>query len=122
MPQHILVVDDSASIRKMVEFSLKTKGFKVTTCPDGQEAYEQILMQQFALVILDVNMPRMDGFELLKRLRGNPDLAALPVVMLTTEGQAEDKERALAAGATEYMVKPFKPTELLETVQRVVTS
>jgi len=119
MEKKILSVDDSSSIRKMVEFSLKSKGYLVTTAENGLEALELLAQDQFDAVILDINMPRMDGFECLKRTRANEAYAAIPVVMLTTEGQEQDKEKALALGAQHYLVKPFKPSELIAKVGKL---
>ncbi len=121
MPKNILAVDDSPSVRKLVEFSLKRAGFLVTTAQDGQEALEIIVRERFDAVILDVNMPRLDGFEFLKRVKANESLASIPVVMLTTEGHDMDKEQASKLGAAAYIVKPFKPTALLELMDEVLT-
>jgi len=116
MSARILIVDDSPSIRKMIEFALKTRGYTVVVTVDGQQALETLSRGQFDLVILDINMPRLDGISLLKIVRERPEWRDLTVLMLTTEGQDSDRDRALALGATDYMVKPFKPTELLDRV------
>jgi two-component system, chemotaxis family, chemotaxis protein CheY len=121
MTRKILAVDDSPSVRKLVEFTLKRGGFLVTTAQDGQEALEIIVREKFDAVILDVNMPRLDGFEFLKRIKANESLTMIPVVMLTTEGHDMDKEQASKLGATAYLVKPFKPTALLELMNEVLT-
>ena len=118
----LLTVDDSPSVRKLVEFTLKAKGFKVTPAGDGQEALELMAKEQFDAVILDINMPRMDGLELLKKMKGDDAFASIPVVMLTTEGQDEDKDKAVALGATAYIVKPFKPTQLLGLIEKILPS
>lgn len=121
MTKKILAVDDSPSVRKLVEFSLKRGGFLVTTAQDGQEALDIIVRDVFDAVILDVNMPRLDGFEFLRRIKANDSLAPIPVIMLTTEGHDMDKERARELGATAYLVKPFKPTMLLELMNEVLS-
>jgi len=121
MTRKILAVDDSPSVRKLVEFTLKRGGFLVTTAQDGQEALEIIVRESFDAVILDVNMPRLDGFEFLKRIKANESLAMIPFVMLTTEGHDMDKEQASKLGASAYLVKPFKPTALLELMNEVLT-
>jgi two-component system chemotaxis response regulator CheY len=121
MTKKILAVDDSPSVRKLVEFSLKRGGFLVTTAQDGQEALDIVARESFDAVILDVNMPRLDGFEFLRRVKANESLASIPVVMLTTEGHDMDKERARELGATAYLVKPFKPTMLLELMNEVLS-
>ena len=119
MGKKILAVDDSSSIRKMVEFTLKSKGFKVTTAVDGQEALEFLAKELPDAVILDINMPRMDGFEFLKKIKSDDAYSALPVMMLTTEGQDEDRETAQSLGAGHYIVKPFKPSELIAAVEKL---
>jgi two-component system, chemotaxis family, chemotaxis protein CheY len=119
MGKKILAVDDSSSIRKMVEFALKSKGFKVTTAEDGQEAYEFLAKELPDAIILDINMPRMDGFEFLRKIKADDAYSALPVMMLTTEGQDKDRERAQSLGAGHYIVKPFKPSELIAAVEKL---
>ena len=120
MPTKVLVVDDSNSVRKMVEFALKSRGFGVVAAQDGQEALETLQTDQFDLVVLDINMPCLDGLSFLKIVRTELENTSLPILMLTTEGQESDRDKALALGATDYMVKPFKPTELLEHVGRLL--
>ena len=122
MENKILSVDDSSSIRKMVAYTLKSRGYSVTSAMDGQEALESLAKERFDGIILDINMPRMDGFTLLKKIRSEKHTASIPVIMLTTEGQERDKEEALALGASAYIVKPFKPSELVQVVEDVVGS
>lgn len=120
MSKSILAVDDSSSVRKMVKFALRTKGHEVVTAADGQEGLEKLMEGDYHLIILDINMPRLDGFGLLKQLKRMPERADIPILMLTTEGQEEDRDRALSMGVTTYMVKPFKPTELISTVEKMI--
>jgi two-component system chemotaxis response regulator CheY len=118
----ILSVDDSPSVRKLVEFTLKSKGFQVASAGDGQEALEIMAEEQFDAIILDINMPRMDGLEFLQK-RGQDDAhASIPVIVLTTEGLEGDRDRAMELGATAYIVKPFKPTQLLGLIDEVLAS
>ncbi len=117
----ILVVDDSSSVRKMVEYALKSRGYAVVGAEDGENALEILGREGFDLMILDVNMPRMDGLTLLQFIRARGEWQTLPVMMLTTEGQESDRERALAMGATAYLTKPFKPTELLALVASLLS-
>jgi two-component system, chemotaxis family, chemotaxis protein CheY len=112
----VLAVDDSNSIRQMLQFALKSRGYGVIPAGDGVEALEALERGHLDLMVLDINMPRLDGLSLLKLLRERPEWQALPVLVLTTEGQDADRDRALALGATDYMRKPFKPTELLDRV------
>lgn len=120
MPASILAVDDSMSVRRMVEFALKSRGHAVVTTADGQEALEALERDQFDLVVLDINMPRLDGLSFLKMVRERPEWADLLILVLTTEGQDADRDRAMALGANDYMAKPFKPTELLERVAELL--
>lgn len=120
MGKNILAVDDSSGVRKMVKFALKTKGHDVVTAVDGREGLEKLMERDYELIILDINMPRLDGFGLLDKLKRIPEKADIPILMLTTEGQEEDKDKALGMGANTYMVKPFKPTELISTVERML--
>lgn len=122
MKKRMLIVDDSPSVRKLVEFTLKAKGFQVSSAGDGQEALELAAKEQFDAIILDINMPRMNGFEFLHKMRADVAYASIPIIMLTTEGQDEDKDKAVELGATAYIVKPFKPTQLLAFLEKIVPS
>jgi two-component system chemotaxis response regulator CheY len=117
MSAKILVIDDSMSIRKMIEFALKSRHYAVRLAADGQEGLDILEGgERFDLVILDINMPRMDGLTLLQTMRQKAAWSRIPVLILTTEGEESDRDRALRTGATGYKVKPFKPTELLDQV------
>jgi two-component system, chemotaxis family, chemotaxis protein CheY len=118
--QSILAVDDSASMRQMVSFTLKGAGYHVIEAADGQEAYEKAMTQSVDLVLTDQNMPRMDGVTLVKNLRGLPSYASTPILILTTESGDEMKSKGKAAGATGWLVKPFDPSRLLEVIRKVI--
>ncbi len=120
MSKKMLTVDDSPSVRKLVKFTLKVKGIQVSSAADGVEALELMKQEDFDAIILDINMPRMNGMEFLKSIKANDQYASIPVIMLTTEGQDDDKDKAIALGATAYMVKPFKPTQLLTLLEKIV--
>ena len=120
MSKHILVVDDSVSIRQMVEMTLKGAGYTVTTAQDGQEAFDKCKSQQFNFVLTDQNMPRMDGLTLIKSLRGLANYRTIPIVVLTTEAGDDMKAKGRAAGATGWMVKPFDPQKLLAVSSKVL--
>jgi len=120
MKKRVLIVDDSPSVRKLVEFTLKSKGFEVTPAEDGLQALELMGKEQFDAIILDINMPRMDGLKFLEKMRPDDAYASTPVIVLTTEGLEEDRDRAMELGATAYMVKPFKPTQLLGFVDKML--
>jgi two-component system chemotaxis response regulator CheY len=118
--QSILAVDDSASMRQMVSFTLKGAGYNVIEAADGQEALEKARAQQVDLVLTDQNMPRMDGITLVKQLRAMHAFAATPMLILTTESSEEMKAKGKAAGATGWLVKPVDPAKLLDVVKRVI--
>jgi two-component system chemotaxis response regulator CheY len=122
MSKKILTVDDSPSVRKMVEFSLKSKGYAMGSAGDGLEALDLLSQEPFDAIILDVNMPRMNGLEFLEKRLENDQIAAIPVIMLTTEGQDEDRDKAISLGATAYIVKPFKPSQLLDLLEEFLQS
>ncbi|MDD3764653.1 MAG: response regulator [Nevskiales bacterium] len=117
----ILAVDDSASMRQMVAFTLKSAGYDVAEAPDGAEALEMAKKEKFNLVLCDVNMPNMDGISLVKALRQLPDYKFTPLLMLTTEAGPEKKQEGKQAGATGWLVKPFNPEQLVTTIQRVLS-
>ncbi|VAX07723.1 Chemotaxis regulator - transmits chemoreceptor signals to flagellar motor components CheY [hydrothermal vent metagenome] len=116
----IMAVDDSASMLQMVAFTLKGAGFDVVEASDGQQALDIAKTRGVDLVITDVNMPRMDGISLIKELRGLPSYRFTPLLMLTTESSPEKKQQGKAAGATGWIVKPFNPEQLLNTVKKVL--
>ena len=122
MSKRILIVDDSPSVRKLVEFTLKSKGFQVHAAEDGLAALELMSKEQFDAIILDINMPRMDGLKFLQEMRPDEAYASTPVIVLTTEGLEEDRDRAMELGATAYIVKPFKPTQLLTFIEKIFTA
>ncbi|ENH4364294.1 response regulator [Vibrio fluvialis] len=116
----ILAVDDSISIRQMVSHTLIDAGYEVETANDGREALTKAQSTKFDVVISDVNMPNMGGFELVKAIRGNPQYKFIPILMLTTETSMEKKQEGKLAGATGWLVKPFNPDTLLKTLKRVL--
>ena len=116
----ILAADDSASMREMVRMSLCSAGFDVTSAADGDEALRLAAQTAFDLVLLDVNMPVRDGFEVIRALRAEPDYRHTPILMLTTENSADRKREGKSAGATGWIVKPFDPAQLIATVHRVL--
>jgi len=116
----ILAVDDSASMRQMVAFTLKSAGFDVTEAEDGKVALGLAQQGKYNLVLCDVNMPNMDGLALVKALRQLPDYKFTPMLMLTTESTPEKKLEGKAAGATGWLVKPFNPEQLVATIKKVL--
>jgi two-component system chemotaxis response regulator CheY len=120
MSIRVLAVDDSASMRQMVAFTLKSAGFDVTEAEDGRVALGLAQKDRFGLVLADVNMPNMDGLALVRALRGLPNYKFTPMLMLTTESGPEKKAEGKAAGATGWLVKPFNPEQLIATIKRVL--
>jgi two-component system, chemotaxis family, chemotaxis protein CheY len=118
--QSILAVDDSASMRQMVAFTLKGAGYNVIEAADGQEALDKARGAKVDLVLTDQNMPKMDGITLVKNLRGMPSYNGTPILILTTESSDEMKAKGRAAGATGWLVKPFDPGKLLAVIQKVI--
>jgi CheY-like chemotaxis protein len=120
MPIHILAVDDDAGIRRLVQLNLQRAGFRVSTAVDGMEALDVIQADRPQLVVTDIMMPRLDGIELLRRIRSDPDTADIRVVMLTARSQDADIHEGERSGAQAYIPKPFNPRQLLEVVQETV--
>lgn len=120
MSKTILTVDDSTTMRQMIAFTLTQAGFTVLETADGQEALELARTKGADLVITDVNMPRMDGITLVRELRQLGTYKFTPILVLTTESTPEMKAKGKEAGATGWIVKPFSPEKLLETVNKVL--
>ncbi|MDX8380040.1 MAG: response regulator [Gallionella sp.] len=120
MAKIVLTVDDSASIRQMVAFTLKSAGYTVVEAEDGQAGLAKAKATAVNLVLTDQNMPKMDGLTLIKALRGLPQYKATPILMLTTESGDAMKAKGKAAGATGWLVKPFDPQKLLDVVKKVI--
>lgn len=120
MAKTILTVDDSASIRQMVSFTLKSSGYEVTEAVDGQDGLDKAKAKAYDLILSDQNMPRMDGLTLIKNLRALPQYRSVPILMLTTESGDAMKSAGKAAGATGWLVKPFDPQKLVEVVKKVI--
>jgi two-component system chemotaxis response regulator CheY len=120
MNKTIMTVDDSTSIRQLVSLTVKQAGYQVTEATDGKDALLKLNGANVHMVIADLNMPNMDGIELIRRLRADPACKFIPIVMLTTESQSEKKQEGKSAGATGWIVKPFKPEQLLAVVKKVL--
>ncbi|MFH2066458.1 MAG: response regulator [Pseudomonadota bacterium] len=120
MSKIIMTADDSASIRQMVGFTLKQAGYDVIEAVDGRDALNKITNSTIHMLLTDLNMPNMDGIELIKQVRALPDYRFMPIILLTTESQAEKKQEGKAAGATGWIIKPFKPDQLVGVVKKVL--
>ena len=119
MSKIALTVDDSKTIREMVSFTLKGAGFEIMEAEDGQQALSVLGDKDVHVIITDLNMPNMDGFELMRQLRANPKYKFTPILMLTTESDDAKKSVGKEAGATGWIVKPFNPEKLLQVVNKV---
>jgi two-component system, chemotaxis family, chemotaxis protein CheY len=120
MSKTILAVDDSSSIRQMVSFVLSNAGYTVIEAEDGEEALAKAESAQISMVITDLHMPRLDGIGLIHKLRVKPTFKFVPIIMLTTESQDSKKQQGRDAGATGWIVKPFKPEQLIAVVKKVI--
>lgn len=120
MGKIIMTADDSASVRQMVSFTLKQSGYEVIEAVDGKDALQKLSGQKVDMLITDLNMPNLDGIGLIKGARAIPTCKFMPIVMLTTESQDGKKQEGKAAGATGWIVKPFKPDQLLSVVKKVL--
>jgi DNA-binding response OmpR family regulator len=113
----ILVVDDEIAIAKLIKFVLESNGFSVRIAGDGNTALEAIREKLPDLVVLDLMLPTISGFDVLLSIRQEMEITELPVVVLTCRGQREDRERAMRCGATEFITKPFSPTGLVSVLK-----
>jgi two-component system chemotaxis response regulator CheY len=121
MSQVILAVDDSATVRKFVSVSLSMQGFQVITASDGMDALEKLPQQQVDLLITDLNMPNMDGFELIRALRENPQYKDLPVIILTSLTDDATRETGSKLGVASFLVKPFSLEKIQYEVAKYVS-
>jgi len=120
MSQAIMVVDDSPSVRQLMGFSLTNANYRVVEASNGQEALELFDKEDVSMVITDLNMPKMDGLQLIKELRGGRACRFMPIVLLTSESEQENRQRSKDVGASAWLNKPFKPTQLLQMVRMVL--
>lgn len=116
----VLVVDDEPNIVLSLEFLMQQAGFEVTTAEDGETALARVAEAAPDLVLLDISLPGIGGFDVLERLRADPALAGLPVIMLTAHGREVEREKGLALGADDYVTKPFSTRELVERVRTLL--
>ena len=122
MTRTILAVDDSLSIRQTVRLTLTMAGYEVSEADSGQSALDACDNASFDVVVTDLNMPGMDGIELIRRLRARPQFKFVPILMLTTESQLERKQQGKSVGATGWIVKPFTADQLVAVIKKVCPS
>lgn len=120
MAKTIMIVDDSASLRQVVSIALKSSGYDVIEGVDGKDALAKLTGQKVHLIISDVNMPNMDGISFVKEVKKLPDYKFTPVIMLTTEAGEDKKAAGQAAGAKAWVVKPFKPEQMITAVAKLI--
>src|SRR2546425_12318045 len=116
MAESVLVVDDDPDVARFVEVNLRSAGYEVSVASNGEEALERAVELRPALVLLDVMMPKLDGFEVAQRLRRDARTSSTSIIMLTAKALSSDKVLGLSAGADDYIIKPFDATELLARV------
>jgi two-component system chemotaxis response regulator CheY len=119
MPKRIMTIDDSKTIRDMLKLTLLDAGFEVLQAVDGQDGVDMLGKEQVDVVITDINMPKMDGYAVIRHLRGQSEHKSTPILVLTTESETEKRNLAREAGATGWMVKPFDPEQLIATINKV---
>jgi two-component system chemotaxis response regulator CheY len=120
MEKNILVVDDCATTRKIVSYMVKSAGHNPVLAVNGLDALEKMAQNDIALIVTDLNMPQMDGFELVKNVKANPATAGVPVIMITTESDEVKKEAGLAAGVSLFMTKPVTAKWLAYQIQKLL--
>ena len=120
MANKILVVDDEPNIVLSLEFIMKQAGFQVRTASDGEAALAAIAAEQPDLMLLDVMMPRKNGYEVCQAVRANPDWKGIRIIMLTAKGREVEREKGLALGADDYITKPFSTQEVVERVRELL--
>lgn len=115
---NVLIVEDSPTMRQLIAFALKRiRGVRIVEANDGVDGLKKLSSERFDLILTDINMPIMDGLKLVSLVRNDANYRAIPIVVITTEGAQEDRERALALGANDYITKPIQPTKILDVAR-----
>jgi len=117
----ILIVEDEESLLKLESILLSSKGYSVTGVMDGRSALDEINARKPDLVVLDIMLPELDGFEVCKRIKENPETAGIPVVMLTAKKNSQDYARGMQVGADAYVTKPFKSAQVIELIEGLLS-
>ena len=118
MPNTIMTADDSPSMRQTIAFTLQNAGYQVVEAVDGKDALERLARTTVQMLITDLNMPNVDGIELIRRVRALPQYKYIPIIMVTTESEDGKKQQGRAAGATGWIVKPFRGEQLIAVAKR----
>jgi two-component system chemotaxis response regulator CheY len=116
----ILVVDDDKTTRKLLSLFLKGKGYEVVTAENGLDAMEKLGIDDINLIVSDMNMPYMDGIEFTKNLKNDPTWSSIPIIMITTEADEEEKKKAFEAGVDDYLVKPANADQINDSVKKIL--
>jgi two-component system, chemotaxis family, chemotaxis protein CheY len=118
---NVLIVEDSPTMRQLIAFALKRiRGVRIVEASDGVDGLKKLSSERFDLILTDINMPIMDGLKLVSLVRNDANYRTIPIVVITTEGAQEDRERALALGANDYITKPIQPTKILEVARNLL--
>ncbi|HEY5512925.1 MAG TPA: response regulator [Geomonas sp.] len=118
---NVLIVEDSPTMRQLIAFALKRiRGVRIVEANDGVDGLKKLSSERFDLILTDINMPIMDGLKLVSLVRNDANYKSIPIVVITTEGAQEDRERALALGANDYITKPIQPTKILEVARNLL--
>jgi len=116
----VLVVDDDKTTRKMLSLILKSKGYDIVTAENGIEALQKLGLEEINLILIDMNMPYMDGIEFTRQVRANNQFCEIPIIMITTEADEEEKRKAYDAGVDDYLVKPTNAQEITESMKKIM--
>jgi two-component system chemotaxis response regulator CheY len=118
---NILIVEDSPTMRQLISFALKRiRGVRIVEAGDGVDGLKKISVEKFDMIFTDINMPVMDGLKLISLVREDPNHKGVPIVVITTEGAQEDRQRALALGANDYITKPIQPNRILDVARQLL--
>ena len=118
---NVLIVEDSPTMRQLIAFALKRiRGVRIVEASDGVDGLKKLSSERFDLILTDINMPIMDGLKLVSLVRNDANYKSIPIVVITTEGAQEDRERALALGANDYITKPIQPTKILDVARTLL--
>ncbi|HOP39527.1 MAG TPA: response regulator [Geobacteraceae bacterium] len=124
MPEHkILIIEDSPTMRQLIAFALKRlQGVRIVEANDGVDGLKKLSSEKFDLILTDINMPVMDGLKLVSLVRNDANYRTTPIVVITTEGAQEDRERALSLGANDYITKPIQANKILDLARTLLKS
>ena len=118
---NVLIVEDSPTMRQLIAFALKRiRGVRIVEANDGVDGLKKLSAERFDLILTDINMPIMDGLKLVSLVRNDGNYKHIPIVVITTEGAQEDRERALALGANDHITKPIQPTKILDVARALL--